>query len=88
MGILLFEFCKRRNARLVFTTVETSFWHLSLPFRKLLAQEILSRQLSTPLALDSRPLLRHTTLIFPLHFYPGKTYSMVTAPGRFPSQYR
>ncbi|KAH0812214.1 hypothetical protein GEV33_010578 [Tenebrio molitor] len=53
MGILLFEFCKRRNARLVFTTVETSFWHLSLPFRKLLAQEILSRQLSTPLALDN-----------------------------------
>jgi hypothetical protein len=30
MGILLFDFCKRRNARLVFTTVETSFWQLSL----------------------------------------------------------
>jgi hypothetical protein len=30
MGICLFEFCKRSNARLLFTTVETSFWHLSL----------------------------------------------------------
>jgi hypothetical protein len=29
MGILLFDFCNRRNARLLFTTVETSFWQLS-----------------------------------------------------------